>query len=105
MEQAERYGSYHVVKARAQSPAGDDSAFELRGIKEDLLPRARHFESEWLLAGIEEPFNLCKGPMIEDSFIIIHELGGLHGGGNTAFAEPLDFEIRTLQFHHELVPL
>ena len=105
VKQAEHYGSYHVIKAWAQSPTGYDSAFEFRGIKEDLLPGACHFESGRLLTGTEESLNFCKRPMIEDPFVITHELGGRHGRRNPAFAEPLYFEIRSLQFHHEIVPL
>jgi hypothetical protein len=97
--QAEYDGPYHVVKAWAQSPTGNDSALEFGGMKEDSLPRARHFESRWLLAGTEESLNFCKRRMIEDPFVITHEVGGLHGRRNPAFAEPLYFEIRTLQFH------
>ena len=48
VEQAEHYGSYHVVESWTQSPAGDDSAFEFRRIEENSLSRARHFESRRL---------------------------------------------------------
>ena len=75
VEQAEHYGSYHVVKAWAQSPTGYDSALEFRGIEEDSLPGSGHFESGWLLTGIEVSLNFCKRPVIEDPFVITHEVG------------------------------